>query len=169
MQACHNREPSSVPQECKRDFWWIKKQWSKFLYMELDLHCQTWLHKNSTRVYHDLWDTWQASQTRIILKFLTQLWIYSDAEPGCVQIIQFSNSSLFWVITRRKVVWNRRFENAYLSHRQGTASPWRWTRDVIPKRRFQTTSSRVITQKKEEFSSTAAETYDLAFSCLYFT
>ena len=32
----------------------------------------------------------------------------------------------------------------------------------VPKRRFQTTLRRVITQKTEEFSSTAAEAYDLA-------
>ena len=36
------------------------------------------------------------------------------------------------------------------------------TRQVVPQRRFQTTSRGVITQKSEEFSSTAAEVYDLA-------
>ena len=33
---------------------------------------------------------------------------------------------------------------------------------VVPKRRFQTTLRRKITQKTEEFSSTAAEAYDIA-------
>jgi hypothetical protein len=32
--------------------------------------------------------------------------------------------------------------------------PWKWNRQVLPKRRFQTTSRHVITHKTEEFSST---------------
>ena len=40
--------------------------------------------------------------------------------------------------------------------------PWRRAWYVVPKRRFQTTSRRVITQKTEEFTSTEAEAYDLA-------
>ena len=35
------------------------------------------------------------------------------------------------------------------------------TRQVVQKRRFQTTSRRVRTQKMEEFSSITAEAYDL--------
>ena len=48
------------------------------------------------------------------------------------------NSSFFSVITRRKVVWNRRFVTTYRSHLQGSSSPRRsrklrqfdrWTRN----------------------------------------
>ena len=36
------------------------------------------------------------------------------------------NSPVFWVITRRKVVWNRRFGNTHRSHFQGSSSS-SWT------------------------------------------
>ena len=49
-------------------------------------------------------------------------------------------------------------EDLFLEH----PNSWRWDWYVGPKRRFQTTSLRVITQKTEEFSSTAAEAYGLA-------
>jgi hypothetical protein len=40
------------------------------------------------------------------------------------------------------------------------ADPWGHDRYVVPKRRFQTTSRRIITQETEEFSLTAANAYD---------
>jgi hypothetical protein len=40
--------------------------------------------------------------------------------------------------------------------------PLKWDLQVVPKRRFQTTLHRLITQKTYEFSSTAAEVNDLA-------
>jgi hypothetical protein len=33
------------------------------------------------------------------------------------------HSSVFWFITRRDVVWNRRFGNTYQSHLQGRNNP----------------------------------------------
>ena len=66
------------------------------------------------------------------------------------------NSYVFCVLTRSKVVWNRRFGTKYRSHLQGRCCPrrpfLRWDRYVVPKRRFQTTLRRVITQKTEEFN-----------------
>jgi hypothetical protein len=38
----------------------------------------------------------------------------------------------------------------------------RWDRQVVPKRQFKTVLRCVTTQKTVEFSSTAAEAYDLA-------
>jgi hypothetical protein len=75
-----------------------------------------------------------------------------------------SNYSVFWVITRHKTVSNRRFGTTYWSHIQGSSfkehDPWRWDWQTVTKRRFHTTLRRVITQKTEQFSSTAAEAYD---------
>jgi hypothetical protein len=61
---------------------------------------------------------------------------------------------------RREVILNRRFGITHRSHLQRPRCPRRWGRYVDPKRRFPTTSRRVITQKTEEISSTAAKTYD---------
>jgi hypothetical protein len=66
------------------------------------------------------------------------------------------NSYVFCVLTRSKVVLNRRFGTKYRSHLQGRCCPrryLRWDRYVVPKRRFQTTLRSVITQKTEEFNS----------------
>jgi hypothetical protein len=80
------------------------------------------------------------------------------------------NFCIFWVITRRDVVWNRRFGITYRSHLQGSKCPnqegllhpWSSDRQVVLKRRYKTTVRRIITQKTEEFSSTAAKVYCLA-------
>jgi hypothetical protein len=53
------------------------------------------------------------------------------------------NSSIFWFTTGRKVVWNWRFGNIYRSH--------------LPASRCLSWTRRVITQKTEEFSWTAAK------------
>jgi hypothetical protein len=67
------------------------------------------------------------------------------------------NYSVFWVITWREVVWDRRFGATYRVPSStvkffGQLDPWRWNRLAVPKRRFQTTCLRVITQKTKEFN-----------------
>ena len=46
----------------------------------------------------------------------------------------------------------------------GHFDPWRFDWQVVPKRRFKTTSHRLITLKTEELNSTAAEADDLTWS-----
>lgn len=80
------------------------------------------------------------------------------------------NSSVLWVITRPKVVSNWCFRSTHRSRLQGSScrlaqlQPWRWDGRVHSKRRFHTTLRRLITQKKEEFSSTTAENISCACS-----
>jgi hypothetical protein len=72
--------------------------------------------------------------------------------------------SEFFRLLRYYEAWsvlNRCFWNTSRSHRQGSNCP-RWDRQVLSKRRFLTTLRRVITQKTENFSSTAAEANYLA-------
>ena len=79
-------------------------------------------------------------------------------------------SSVFWVITRCKVVCNRRLGTPYWSLLQESKCPIfldifileDGDQKVVPKPRFQTTLRHIITQKTEEFSSIAAEACDLA-------
>jgi hypothetical protein len=40
--------------------------------------------------------------------------------------------SVFWVITQREVVWNRRFGTTFLSHPQGSSSLTAWLLKVEP-------------------------------------
>jgi hypothetical protein len=78
------------------------------------------------------------------------------------------NFPVFWVITRREVVWNRRFRTSYPSHIQRSSYPRirlhasRWD----PTGSTATSVSNHLTPrnnpKSEEFTSTAAEAYDLA-------
>ena len=66
--------------------------------------------------------------------------------------------SVVWVIMRRKVVWHRRFRITCGSHFQWSTCPSRrtaWSLKVgliFPKRRFQTTLRRIITQKTKKVS-----------------
>ena len=84
------------------------------------------------------------------------------------------NYSALWFITRPEVVWNPRFETTCLSPLQegGQLDRWIWNGYVAPKRLFKATLRRVITQKTEEFTRTAANAYDFAKSvrlfCRYF-
>jgi hypothetical protein len=78
------------------------------------------------------------------------------------------NSSVFWVITRRRLVKHRRFGTTYRSHLQGSSVFFLGhliledgTRQVVPKRRCLTNLPRVMTQKTEEVRKTAAEANDL--------
>jgi hypothetical protein len=67
------------------------------------------------------------------------------------------NSSVFWVTTRREVVQNE------VSGLLGQEAWPLKMEPTVPKRRFQTTSRHVITHRTKEFSTAAAEAYDLVF------
>jgi hypothetical protein len=83
---------------------------------------------------------------------------------------KFKSFHFFGLLRRREVVRNRRFGTTYQCHLEGSRSflghlnPWSCDRQVIPKRRFWTTSRRIITQKTKEFNSTAADV-NLSRSC----
>jgi hypothetical protein len=86
-----------------------------------------------------------------------------------VLLIRIINYFLFLVITWRKVVWNRRFGSIYRFHLQEWSCSnltledrTRWNRKTDPKRQSKTVLRDIITQKTEEFSSTAAEAQDVA-------
>jgi hypothetical protein len=70
--------------------------------------------------------------------------------------------------TQRRLFKHRHFWTSYLFHLQGssvlslTLDPWRWKRQVIPKRRCLSNLLCVITQKTEEFRQRAEQTYDFA-------
>jgi hypothetical protein len=78
------------------------------------------------------------------------------------------NSSVFWVITRRQVVWNRRFGITNRSSLQAS-HPLKMGLISSPETSVSTPPPpprSVITQKTEKLSSTAAEVCDRLVCCL---
>jgi hypothetical protein len=54
-------------------------------------------------------------------------------------------------------------------HEKGQLDPWRWDRQVVPKRRFQSTLRRVITQQTEECVLHLTLLFKLCIRILYYT
>ena len=75
------------------------------------------------------------------------------------------NSSVFWVITQRRLVSNRRFGNTYPVFK-GQAVFLKMGQIGISEMAVlnKSTLRNIITQKTEEFSSTVVEAYDLALN-----
>jgi hypothetical protein len=66
-------------------------------------------------------------ETSSILRIRQEAVTWKSRFRKSMLLEHFSNSSVLWVITWRKVVWNRRFGTIYRSHLQGSRCPRRMT------------------------------------------
>ena len=65
------------------------------------------------------------------------------------------------LLDRKKIASNATLICSHCTLLLGQLDPWRWERQIVPKRRFQTTLRRVITQKTEKFVSALVDMLNL--------